>query len=331
MSKRAPVAILRANPGEHPQALSDRLARVLLEGRGRAEEVAVMGRAPVPSPGRTPAEVLTCRFADGSVRRLLCKYGHPESAVGYGHWGGVPYEAAVYQQVLRVLRLSPVELFGAYEEAETGATWLFLEYLDGSSRLDDTGGVTAFAHAAAWIGRFHTSAQQQLATGGWQVLADYDEAYYRGWITRTAVFAEPLREHFPWLKLLCQRWERVVAPLLAARTTVIHGEYYPKNILVHDGGVYPIDWESAAIGAGEIDLASLTERWPPDIVHQCQLEYQRVRWPEGPPPEFERTLAAARLYLQFRWMGDRVKWTTRPKNHWRFGEMQRLAERLELI
>src|SRR3982751_4119955 len=122
-----------------PQALSDGLARVLLDDHA-STAVTVMSRAPVPSPGRTPAEVVTCRFADGSVRRLLCKYGHAEGAAGYGHWGGVPYEAAVYEHVLRVLRLSPVGFCGAYEEAETGATWLFLEYLDGSSRLDDTGG-----------------------------------------------------------------------------------------------------------------------------------------------------------------------------------------------
>jgi hypothetical protein len=57
--------------------------------------------------------------------------------------------------------------------------------------------------------------------------------------------------------------------------------------------IYPVDWESAAVAAGEIDLAALTEGWPPGFVEQCELEYQRARWPEGPPTGFERRLAAA--------------------------------------
>ena len=58
------------------------------------------------------------------------------------------------------------------------------------------------------------------------------------------------------------------------RETVIHGEFYPKNVLIHDGIVCPIDWESTAISVGEIDLAALTENWSEEIVQQCKIEYQ---------------------------------------------------------
>jgi hypothetical protein len=312
------------------QTLVTGLASALAE-RDASTALTILRREPVPSPGRTLSEVVTCRLTDGRVRRLLCKYGRLEDTVGYGHWGGVPYEAAVYQQVLHALDVCSVGFRGTYHETEADTTWLFLDYLDDSARLDDTGGAAAFALAAAWIGRLHASARRGLSTRDLKTLQIYDDAYYAGWITRTALFAEPLKARFPWLELLCQRRERVVAPLLEASATVIHGEYYPKNILVQQTQVHPIDWESAAIGPGEIDLASLTERWPTDIVQQCEREYQLVRWPEGTPAKFERTLAAARLYLQFRWLGDRVKWTSRPKNHWRFDEMRRLAEQLEVI
>ena len=326
VSGRAPATGL-----PHVHALTDGLTRALGDGNAGCT-VAVLNREPVRYPGLTPVEVITCRIADGSARRLLCKYGGPVRALAYGHRGGVPYEAAVYQQVLGALELSSAAFYGTYEDPATGATWLFLEYLQGSLRLRDAEGAAGLGLAAAWIGRFHAAAQQHLAPAGWRtLLLNYDEGYYRGWLARTAAFAEPLQGRFPWLARLRQRYERFMAPLLDAPATAIHGEYYLKNVLVRDGSVYPIDWESAAIGAGEIDLASITEHWPPNIAHQCQVEYGRARWPEGPPAEFERTLAAARLYLHLRWLGDRAEKTNRPKNYWRFEEMQHLAERLGLI
>jgi hypothetical protein len=312
-------------------ALTNGLARALGDNVPGCA-VAVLAREPVRYPGWTPVEVITCRFGDGSTRRLLCKYGRPARAVAYGHRGGVPYEAAVYQHILGGLELSSAAFYGTYQDAGTGATWLFLEYLEGSFRLHDTEGAAALGLAAAWIGRFHAAAQQRLGPAGWRaLLLNYDEAYYRGWLTRTAAFAEPLQGRFPWLARLRERCEGFMAPLLTAPATAIHGEYYPKNVLVRDGSVYPIDWESAAIGAGEIDVASLTEHWPPDIARKCQIEYGLARWPEGTPDDFERTLAAARLYLHFRWLGDQPERTNRSKNDWRFEEMLHLAERLGLI
>jgi len=52
----------------------------------------------------------------------------------------------------------------------------------------------------------------------------------------------------------------------------------------------------------------LTDRWPADVARACELEYQRARWPEGSPAEFEERLAAAQLYLPFRWLGDPPEW-----------------------
>ena len=122
-----------------------------------------------------------------------------------------------------------------------------------------------------------------------------------------------------------------MAALLAPSPTIIHSEYYPMNILLQEGMIRPVDWESAAIAAGEIDLASLTENWPTNIVQECELDYQRARWPAGPPADFERTLGAAQFYLSFRWLGDRPAWTTHESNLWRFERLRSVGERLQLI
>jgi thiamine kinase-like enzyme len=114
-------------------------------------------------------------------------------------------------------------------------------------------------------------------------------------------------------------------------STVIHGEFYPKNVLFHDGTIYPVDWESAAIGAAEIDLAALIEGWPAETVQACTQEYKGARWPTGVPVDFERRLAGARLYLQFRWLGDQPDWTVAESSLWRFEQLHSIGEQLGLI
>src|SRR6266446_1571831 len=71
---------------------------------------------------------------------------------------------------------------------------------------------------------------------------------------------------------------------------------------------------------GEIDVATLTEgkHWRGQIAHQCEREYQRARWPKCTPANFSRTLEAAKIYLHFRWLGERPEWTLREKTLWRY-------------
>jgi len=186
--------------------------------------------------------------------------------------------------------------------------------------------------AARWIGKFHAAIMKKPAKQGLAFLNHYDASYYLGWARRTCQFAGELHRQFPWLARLCQRAEEVLAPLSAAPPTVIHGEYYQNNILIRERIVYPSDWESAAIAPGEIDLAALTEgSWAAEIVQQCKQEYQQARWPSGAPDEFESRLTAARLYLHFRWLGERHEWTTRKDARWRFAELRRAADGMGII
>jgi hypothetical protein len=74
-----------------------------------------------------------------------------------------------------------------------------------------------------------------------------------------------------------------------------------------------VDWESAAIADGLIDVATLTEGCPEEVVQACAKEYQRTRWPGGVPAgfKFKETLIAASLYMCFRWLGDEPSATHR--------------------
>jgi len=66
--------------------------------------------------------------------------------------------------------------------------------------------------------------------------------------------------------------------------------------------VLPVDWETAAIGPGEIDLAVFTFDWDLDELPDLERMYVEARWGGSPPAEFAETLIAARLYVSFHWI-----------------------------
>jgi hypothetical protein len=312
-----------------PQTLTAGLTLALRSEGRPAEPVTVLGREPNPYASTFPSEIVTCRLPDGSKRRLFCKYGAGADRGVHGHKGGVPYEAGVYRHLLQPLQARVPALYGAYTEDGTGRTWLICAYLGGSDLLHRK--PSALSQAARWIGRFHQLSAACLRQAPLPFLNTYTAEYYLGWARRTSTFAKGLRSRYPWLSRLCERFEEAIALLLAPPLPVIHGEYYPGNILLHRGVVYPVDWESAAVAAGEIDLASLTERWSEAAARCCAAAYRRARWARAAPADFGRRLAAARLYLAFRWLGERPDWTTDERIGWRFEELRSAGERAGLI
>jgi thiamine kinase-like enzyme len=264
--------------------------------------------------------------------RLFCKYEAGRSHSVYGHRGDISYEALVYRNVLVPSKATTAKFYGEYTDTTTRSKWLVIDYLEKSVRVSKTPEPEAMRLASRWIAQFHAANELHRSTPSVRSLKTYDAEYYLGWVRRTLLFARNLQERFRWLPILCKRFEKSVVPLLLKMPmTVTHGEYYPRNILYSKRTIYPVDWESAAVAVGEIDLASLTEEWPAKTVRQCEDEYLRTRWPEGSPPDFERAMGAARLYLLFRWLGDRPEWTTDADALRSFKRLRRAGEQWGLI
>ena len=252
-----------------------------------------------------PSEVVTCQFADGAERKFYLKYHCDDQWDSFGHRGGVAYEGIVYRDVLSRLTLPAVKCYGSYVDPATGRPWLVLEYLEDALRADLSD--LPLSAAAHWIGHFHRQTGDWLARGETPVPRRYDREYYMGWVSLGVEQAERMPSHYPWLAPLCRCFEEAVEVLTTAEQVIIHGEYYPNNILITRDTIYPVDWESAAVAVGEIDLAMITEDWPDDEVKKCEVTYIRSRWPEGEPPDFARRLGLARLYMHFRWLGDETE------------------------
>ncbi len=284
---------------------------------GDCKPVKVLRRNQARFMSTFPNEVVTCLMPNGRRRRLFIKYQGTHGHNCFDHRGDVAYEAEVYARLLGTLPAFRPKCFGVYQDCQSGETWLILEYVYQSVRVSDLNPHHAeaqprtMAQTARWLAQFHVAFEGNINSTGLSFLKRYDAEYYRGWASRTFEFAQPFYSRFPWLKPLSECGDAWFAPLLGVPPTVIHGEFYFKNVLVRGQEIFPVDWESAAIAPGEIDLAALTDgkRWAEEAVRKCQRQYVQERWPQNPPAAFKVTLEAARMYLHFRWLGERPEWT----------------------
>jgi thiamine kinase-like enzyme len=293
------------------------------------KDVSIISRNPHELMSSFASEVVECLLPDGSRRNLFCKYaGKTGQNVG-GHRGGVKREAAVYQYILQPLQVSVVPFYGAFTDKSTGEDCLVLENLDQCCSVNSD----SISLAARWIGQFHKATEACVPNNKYSFLKTYDAEYYSHWARQTTELIGEIHPDLPWLRALCERFVVFVSSMLEIPKSVIHGEYYFKNILTCNDVIYPVDWESAAIAFGEIDLAALIEgRWSAETVEQCKTEYQKARWgAKDVPDDFEQRLDRAKLYLHFRWLGDRLPWQKNQKRSWRFEDLRLTGERLGLL
>jgi len=110
-------------------------------------------------------------------------------------------------------------------------------------------------------------------------------------------------------------------PLAALPATLLHGEFYPSNIMVREAGgrslICPLDWELAALGPGLVDLAALTAgAWTEAQREQLALCYHEAlpRSQRPLPRELLVSLDYCRLHLAVQWLGWAVSWSP-PREH----------------
>jgi hypothetical protein len=291
----------------------------------------VVGRTRSPYSTTFPCEVITCRLPNNDKVKLFCKYSADVDYTGFGHRGGPAYELTVYRNILQRVRISAPVLYGGHVDPDSGHAWLALEYLHGAygvGKMHRSGAMIAAAH---WAGRFHRKTSICGAVCPPQSIKIYTRQYYLGWVHRTLKSSHSFPRVRKWLDPLCEQSSELLAPLLDPPHCIIHGEFYPHNVLFHRGRVCPVDWESAAAAAGEIDIASLTEDWPAETVRDCITAYQQERWPKGVPPDFARRLRAARLYFCFRWLGDHQDWTQYSGLAVRLRQLRQLGREMKVL
>jgi hypothetical protein len=290
--------------------------------------IEIVTRKPSEYYSTAPTEIIEIRL-DKKAIQLFCKYSG-KSSLSHGARRGVPYEAKVYKEVIRPLNIPTTKYYGSYKETETGDTWLFIEYLDKNLRLNNAS-LNTVVTSAEWLGRFHRLNEKRVSDSKLDFLIRYNRQYYTEWVKRTKIYSKGLQDKHPWIQSLISGWKEIEKTLLTPPYTVIHGEFYPHNILFWRDSIRPVDWETTAIAIGEIDLSTLTEKWSNKTIEKCIKTYKASRWLNETPNNFQEKMNSAQLYQQFRWLGEREDWTTSPKIRRRLERTRIIGEKLGLL
>jgi hypothetical protein len=296
--------------------------------------------------GTHPRELVAIGWPDGRVTRVLLKYeleaatmppgGVPLSPRGApappcGARGGVRYEAQVYAGVLARVDAAVPRCYGAWTDEASGVTAIAVEYVDDDGSRRGLSYEQRAAAAAGWLGRAQASADALLGAGWQPPLLGRPAEHWTCWAQRAVAFERRTRAWRAWLPTLLERLPRVLDLLDAAAPTLVHGDFYPDN-MVYVGGVARVfDWEDAALGAGELDLATLTYDWHDEVVQAAEAAYVAARWPSGAPAAFPDTIEGARVLVGLRLLGEAPGWPDRSERRHRVELLRQSALRLGLL
>jgi len=255
-------------------------------------------------------------------------------------------EMETYRALLDPKQFGTAICYGTTQRPELERYWLFLERVSGPL-LWQAGRIESWKCAAHWIANLHTrfsrnaGAQIKLP----QFLLRHDQQYYLRWMqragdlisTRRASLGKELYQQFE--RLACN-YDRVIGRLLSLPQTLIHGEFYPSNVILRRGtsakSVCPIDWEVAAVGPGLIDLAALTSgNWTAQqkrILVQAYCDGLQSHHASASLEDMLEFVDYCQLHLAVQWLGWADDWTP-PKTHaqdW-LGEALKLSKHLGIL
>lgn len=177
-------------------------------------------------------------------------------------------ERTVYRDVLPHLTLTAPPYYGSWLGEEHG--WLFVGDVGGErySKSDPE----HLALAGRWVGTLHLEADQIPAA---RSLPDGGPARYLRHLrtAREKIHRSLRRWGYPrdeieqltailsHLDAIEVRWSRVEAGVHGAPSTVVHGDFRPKNGYLRRNGnglcIFPIDWETAGWGPPAADLTRI--------------------------------------------------------------------------
>lgn len=297
--------------------MGETLAQGLTRLRGRPVEVRALSRTPLASSSSFRTERLSVRLDDGRRLRVFFKDLDPQHqtekarALRRVELEPSRRELEMYRTVLSPQRFDTLHLYAYRWEPDLSQYWLFLED-GGRALLRNTRNPDAWLAAARWAGRFH-ALTGELVDGPASFLPRLDAVHYERCERAVQDMLPQLAGAERDLVAGGLDWFRECVPeLLAMPPAVVHGQFFGQNIVLRGTGptrkVAVVDWETAALGPGLIDLASLTAgRWTPAerqaMVEAYREAYQRHDGAAVEPDAFRRQLNVVALYLSLEWLG----------------------------
>lgn len=218
-------------------------------------------------------------------------------------------EIAVYRNVLAPLGVSGTPVVVATDAMS--ARWLVLELVDGTP-LWQIGDLAVWQEAARWLARLHA-----LPVPDDKALVRYDAAH--------------LQERLELAPATQRCAKRVAERLAALPVRLIHGDFYPANILVETGPrIRVVDWETCGTGPAVLDVAALISgRWSEQEREQILDAYLAAS--SALLRLGVDDLLYARFLLAAQWVGWHDRWRPPPEQrHDWHRELVELSGRLGL-
>jgi aminoglycoside phosphotransferase (APT) family kinase protein len=244
-------------------------------------------------------------------------------------------ERCVYEEVLARLPLTAPRYYGSWLDGQQG--WLFMEDV-GAERYSETE-PEQLALAGRWIATLHVGAAGLPAA---RSLPDGGPARYlthlrtaREKITRSlARWRYPESEIDLLTAVLSRcdalegRWARVEAVWDNAPTTVIHGDFRPKNAFLRRNGqglnLFPIDWETAGWGPPGPDLTRIDLR--------AYWSVARTAWPEVSFDSIDGWCRMGRLLEEIAavmWVSETLKCESAKARSWAVADLGAVLGRMD--
>lgn len=316
---------------------------------GETHRVTGLIRRPSRYRSTWPIEDIDVLLDDGSTLDLLLKDLSPSGLAPEARRAKPRFmrssrrEIEVYRSILDRGSCGTAECFAARSDGYSEQHWLLLERVDGIE-LYQVGELETWKAAARWLAGFHgrmareIDADEARAAG----LLVYDAHWYRRW-HRRAQWLLPRRTLArravarPTADWLLERYDEAIEHLCSLPATVIHGEFYASNVLVSANGirVTPVDWEVAAVGPAQMDLAALVSGdWSESDRNTLITAYHETAEKraahdivEADSGSFHAALDHCRLHVAMQWLAWPGNWKP-PAEHafdW-LSEALRLAE-----
>lgn len=221
-------------------------------------------------------------------------------------------EIVAYRDILPSVALDTPRYIAS--DTRPGTACLVIELVDGHP-LWQAPGLRCWEAAARWLASLHAVSPPALPGP-----IRYDAAEIRRRI-----------ELARWMPGVTQVAALVAERLARLPRCLVHGEFYPANVLVDDSSnsarIRPVDWETIGIGPAVLDLAALTAGWDEAARRRIEDSYRAACPPAARPDEADIDLA--RLVLAAQWSGWSEAWTAPPEQRrdWR-AELRELTGRI---
>ena len=234
-------------------------------------------------------------------------------------------EALVYRHVVATRAAGAPRMHDAEVDRKGAWGWILLERVQGRV-LWQCGESELWCEAARWLARHH--ARHRAGPGAHlsgRLLA-MDRSHHGRWLHRARRILEEAGDARgrDALARLTPRFGALLDRIERAPVTVLHGEFFPSNILIREvprngGRVSVIDWEGAGVGACVLDVAALTSgRWPESDRLRIEESYRDALlesgWWTPDADEFHELVSAARVQRALVQLGWCAGWSP-PAEH----------------